>query len=246
MLYLFHHSSCVLFRFHLNVWVFSFIFLLSSAGFIWIITRIQTSLVHTLCDDHQHVDASTYQYSIALAPHLHLLPQPKLQRTWVPHLVTQQYQKNQALPASVLLTADMTWFLQGPSSGPLFMYSGTVPDGPERSSLSGPLPLRAHVTPLLINLHWIPMAAQIKFKSLMHAFRVTSGFAPIYLNSIIHAYAPSCTLCSVCRSLCTAKSLSWPFLLEVPWQWIKLSNNMSSVFKNLLKSLTPPLTPKHV
>ena len=28
-------------------------------------------------------------------------------------------------------------------------------------------PKRAHVTPLLIKLHWLPVAARIKFKSLM-------------------------------------------------------------------------------
>src|SRR4029434_8684229 len=33
-------------------------------------------------------------------------------------------------------------------------------------------PKRAHVTPLLIELHWLPVAARIKFKSLMLAYRV--------------------------------------------------------------------------
>src|SRR4029434_8765560 len=32
-------------------------------------------------------------------------------------------------------------------------------------------PKRAHVTPLLIELHWLPVAARIKFKSLMLAYR---------------------------------------------------------------------------
>ena len=50
---------------------------------------------------------------------------------------------------------------------------------------------RAHVTPLLIELHWPLMADRIKFMSLMLAYRVTSGSAPIYLNSIIQAYRPS-------------------------------------------------------
>src|SRR4029434_947437 len=33
-------------------------------------------------------------------------------------------------------------------------------------------PKRAHFTPLLIDLHWLPVAARIKFKSLMLAYRV--------------------------------------------------------------------------
>ncbi len=36
-------------------------------------------------------------------------------------------------------------------------------------------PKRAHVTPLFISLHWLPVAARIKFKTLMLAYRTTSG-----------------------------------------------------------------------
>ncbi len=39
-------------------------------------------------------------------------------------------------------------------------------------------PKRTHVTPLFINLHWLPIAARIKFKALMFAYRTTSGSAP--------------------------------------------------------------------
>jgi len=44
-------------------------------------------------------------------------------------------------------------------------------------------PKRAHVTPLLIKLHWLPVAARIKFKALTCAYRITTGIAPSYLNS---------------------------------------------------------------
>ncbi len=43
-------------------------------------------------------------------------------------------------------------------------------------------PKRMHITPLFINLHWLPIAARIKFKSLMFAYRTTSCSAPLYLN----------------------------------------------------------------
>ena len=39
-------------------------------------------------------------------------------------------------------------------------------------------PKRAHVTPLFIELHWLPLAARIKFKSLMLAYKVLNGRAP--------------------------------------------------------------------
>ena len=52
-------------------------------------------------------------------------------------------------------------------------------------------PKRAHVTPLLIELHWLPVAACIKFKSLMLAYRVIAGSAPTYLNAtLVRANVP--------------------------------------------------------
>src|SRR4029434_6841911 len=48
-------------------------------------------------------------------------------------------------------------------------------------------PQRAHVTLLLIELHWLPVAARIKLKSLMLAYRVIPGSAPTYLNALVRA-----------------------------------------------------------
>ncbi len=39
-------------------------------------------------------------------------------------------------------------------------------------------PKKAHVTSLFISLHWLPVAARIKFKTLMLAYRTTTGSAP--------------------------------------------------------------------
>ncbi|XP_073787928.1 uncharacterized protein [Danio rerio] len=57
-------------------------------------------------------------------------------------------------------------------------------------------PKRAHVTPLLTHLHWLPVAAGIKFKALMFAYKATSGFAP-YLLSLLQIYVHSRNLRSV-------------------------------------------------
>ncbi len=38
-------------------------------------------------------------------------------------------------------------------------------------------PKKAHVTPLFIRLHWLPIAARIKFKVLMFAYKTTTGTA---------------------------------------------------------------------
>ncbi|KAK1796868.1 hypothetical protein P4O66_000957 [Electrophorus voltai] len=39
-----------------------------------------------------------------------------------------------------------------------------------------------HVTPLLCSLHWLPVAACIRFKTLMPAYKAKSGPAPPYMN----------------------------------------------------------------
>ncbi len=51
-------------------------------------------------------------------------------------------------------------------------------------------PKRMHVTPLFISLHWLPIAACIKFKALMFAYKTTTGSAPLYLNSLRQTYVP--------------------------------------------------------
>ncbi len=55
-------------------------------------------------------------------------------------------------------------------------------------------PKRAHVTPLFISLHWLPVAAHIKFKTLMLAYRTTTGSAPAYFHSLLRIYIPSRSL----------------------------------------------------
>ncbi len=47
-----------------------------------------------------------------------------------------------------------------------------------------------HVTPLFINLHWLPIAAPIKLKALLFAYKTTTGSAPLYLNSLLQTYVP--------------------------------------------------------
>ncbi len=49
-------------------------------------------------------------------------------------------------------------------------------------------PKRTHITPPFINLHWLPIAARIKLKTLMFANKTTTGSAPLYLNSLLQTY----------------------------------------------------------
>ncbi|KAK3517526.1 hypothetical protein QTP70_012612 [Hemibagrus guttatus] len=47
------------------------------------------------------------------------------------------------------------------------------------------LPKFSHTTPLLRSLHWLPVAARIRFKTLMLAYKVKNGPAPSYLKALI-------------------------------------------------------------
>ncbi len=44
-------------------------------------------------------------------------------------------------------------------------------------------PKRAHVTPLIVSLHWLPVAARIHFKTLI-AYRTTTGSGPTHPLSL--------------------------------------------------------------
>ncbi len=86
-------------------------------------------------------------------------------------------------------------------------------------------PKRAHVTPLFVSLHWLPVAARIQFKTLMLAYRTTTGSAPSYFHSLLRIYIPSRSLRSasewrlVVPSQRGSKSLSRTFSFTVPGWW---------------------------
>ncbi|KAK3549678.1 hypothetical protein QTP86_006854 [Hemibagrus guttatus] len=47
------------------------------------------------------------------------------------------------------------------------------------------LPKFSHTTPLLHSLHWLPVAARIRFKTLMLAYKAKNGPAPSYLKALV-------------------------------------------------------------
>jgi len=108
-------------------------------------------------------------------------------------------------------------------------------------------PKRAHVTPLFITLHWLPVAARIKFKSLMLAYRTATGSAPAFLHALLPIYTPSRTLRSaserrlIVPSQRGTKSLSRTFSYpgsgwrnDLPTA-IRNANSLTT-FKRLLKT----------
>ena len=53
---------------------------------------------------------------------------------------------------------------------------------------------RDHITPLLFQLHWLPVVERIKYKVACLCYNVISGSAPTYLSELLQVYTPSRTL----------------------------------------------------
>jgi hypothetical protein len=47
-----------------------------------------------------------------------------------------------------------------------------------------------HITPILFDLHWLPMEQRIIFKILLIAYKALHGIAPPYIADLITAYVP--------------------------------------------------------
>ena len=53
---------------------------------------------------------------------------------------------------------------------------------------------RCHITPILKELHWLPVSARIKFKIICYAYQCLNGLAPSYLVDLVEPYTPGRSL----------------------------------------------------
>ena len=51
-----------------------------------------------------------------------------------------------------------------------------------------------HITPVLIDLHWLPVQFRIQFKVLVHTYKAVHRQGPVYLSELIIPYCPPRTL----------------------------------------------------
>ncbi|KAF7640974.1 hypothetical protein LDENG_00002140, partial [Lucifuga dentata] len=51
-----------------------------------------------------------------------------------------------------------------------------------------------HITPTLIQLHWLPVQQRINYKILLLTFKALHNLAPPYLSELLHPYTPSRSL----------------------------------------------------
>ena len=58
-----------------------------------------------------------------------------------------------------------------------------------------------HITPVLRELHWLPVNERINFKVIFITFKALHGLAPLYLQELITIYTPVRSLRSVNKGL---------------------------------------------
>ncbi|KAK3511532.1 hypothetical protein QTP70_009323 [Hemibagrus guttatus] len=86
------------------------------------------------------------------------------------------------------------------------------------------LPKFSHTTPLLRSLHWLPVAARIRFKTLMLAYKANNGPAPSYLKALVTPRTAPHSLRSTSTARLVAPSLREKVLEEL----ITISSTTSS------------------
>lgn len=106
----------------------------------------------------------------------------------------------------------------------------------------------SHITPVLKQLHWLPVQYRVQFKMLVTVYKALHGESPVYIQNLLHVYVPTRNL----RSQNNATTLVVPrgrkvmygdrsFATAAPRLWnalpagIRESRSVSS-FKTSLKT----------
>ena len=103
-----------------------------------------------------------------------------------------------------------------------------------------------HISPVLRQLHWLPVEKRTVFKLLLHTFKALHGMAPSYLADILHAVRPERSLRSAddgLRLVVPRTKTLWgnrSFAAAAPKLWNSLPKNVRGAetlltFKKLLK-----------
>ena len=60
---------------------------------------------------------------------------------------------------------------------------------------------RESISPVLIELHWLPVEYRVMYKVLLYTYKALHGLAPQYISELIQAYVPARSLRSANQSL---------------------------------------------
>ena len=104
-----------------------------------------------------------------------------------------------------------------------------------------------HITPVLKELHWLPVAKRIEFKIALLVFKILHNLAPDYLTELITPYHPARDLRSAGQNLLvvppsSTSILDGVFSVVAPRLWNSLPQQIRDVddiniFKTKLKTL---------
>ena len=104
-----------------------------------------------------------------------------------------------------------------------------------------------HITPILFNLHWLPINYHIMFKILLITYKAPNNLAPSYIRDLLIPYIPSRQLRSSSKNLLSIPHVNLrtygarAFSVAAPTLWNTLPSDIKnspsvSVFKNRLKT----------
>ena len=111
---------------------------------------------------------------------------------------------------------------------------------------------RTHTSPLLKELHWLPLHQRIQFKVCLYVFKILNHLAPEYLNNTLKIYTPSRNLRSVsdtCRLNIPISKLSsaekrFTVAASKTWNAIPLAIRVASSIPSFKVSLKTFLFPQ--
>uniref|UniRef100_A0A671XW58 Reverse transcriptase domain-containing protein n=1 Tax=Sparus aurata TaxID=8175 RepID=A0A671XW58_SPAAU len=105
-----------------------------------------------------------------------------------------------------------------------------------------------HITPILIQLHWLPVQYRIHYKNLLLTYKALHHLAPTYLCNLLHEYSLSRTLRSTSAGLLTIPTprLSTmgarAFSCSAPRLWNSLTHKTVRLHHNIqIQTQNPPV-----
>jgi hypothetical protein len=104
-----------------------------------------------------------------------------------------------------------------------------------------------HITPVLKQLHWLPIRFRIQYKIILLTFRALHNLAPAYISDLVECYQPTRTLRSSSGSLLTTHTARLrqygdrSFWVAAPLLWNDLPRDIRecdsiNCFKKVLKT----------
>ena len=104
-----------------------------------------------------------------------------------------------------------------------------------------------HITPVLVDLHWLPVKQRIDFKILLLTYKALNGLAPAYMRDLLIPYSPKRTLRSTENHLLTPPRCRLEyfgkrsFAAAAPTLWNNLPLNIKQapsvdIFKSRIKT----------